>query len=129
MGRYYHNNYRGNYHHNNYHHHNNNYGGNYAPRAPRTPVQPQPNYIVMPNNQPQIPLGERIIEGLVVNGLPSMIISGISAFAQIWQAKEMQAPPAPELPPPPQPPRMPNYILGADGKYYDEFGNEVIPKK
>lgn len=113
--RYYNHSYNHSYRNNNYHQPRYN---NYS-RQPQV-IQPQVT-VAMPEPK-TTPLGERIFEGAAntLIGVVANVAVNILAMELQKPAQQAQAQPAPPTPPP--------YRQAEDGRWYDDYGNEVIPR-
>jgi len=120
MSRGYHNNYHGGYRNNNYHH-NYHHNNNYRPQPQRiqyVPVQ-QPAQEVNPWKG----IGARIVEGSIISAVGYVIQSLAGGVANAMDKQtdakiaQMQA----------EAPVKPKYHKGSDGKYYDDYGNMIVP--
>lgn len=122
------NNYR-NYGNSNGYRHYSNYNRNYRQnnytRPQRSYTPPKVQYVVTQAPQPQVDpwkgLGARIVEGSIIAGIGT-IINGLTSIA----VEAMNAKTAKDLAE--MQPKKPEYVQGADGKWYDEYGNQIVPK-
>jgi hypothetical protein len=112
--------YRGNY--SSYNHYHNN---NYRPQQ-RSYTPPKVQYVVTQAPQPQVDpwkgLGARIVEGSIIAAIGTLINGVTSVAVEAMNAKT--AAQLAELEP-----KKPDYTQGADGKWYDSYGNLITPKE
>ena len=125
MARYHNNNhyggsYRGNCSSHNHYNHSNTY------RQPRSYTPPKVQYVVTQAPQPAADpwkgLGARIVEGSLIAAIGTLINGITSVGVEAMNAKT--AAQLAELEP-----KKPDYSQAADGKWYDSYGNLIIPKE